>query len=186
MPQGTKKLETKRLYLRPLKPEDAPMMFNNWANDARVTKYLSWSPDDQVATVEKSILSRQKDYDRKDYYHWGIVVKETAELIGTITVVGKEPSIKSLKIGYCIGYAWWGKGYTTEALQKVISYLFDTTDTNRIEATHDPRNSASGKVMKKSGMTYEGTLRQAGINNLGICDENSYSILREEYHREPV
>ncbi|WEV58165.1 GNAT family N-acetyltransferase [Ligilactobacillus acidipiscis] len=160
------------------------MMFNNWASDARVTKYLSWSPHNSLATTEKGLLKRQNNYVHNNYYDWGIVIKKSAELIGTITVVGQQPAIKSMKIGYCIGYNWWGNNYATEALQKIIFYLFNTTNVNRIEATHDARNAASGKVMQKSGMSYEGTLRQAGKNNLGLCDEKSYSILRKEYYQK--
>lgn len=52
---------------------------------------------------------------------------------------------------------------------------------NCVNACHDPRNPNSGRVMKKCGMTYEGTWRAGGVNNQGVCDESWYSILREEY-----
>ena len=53
----------------------------------------------------------------------------------------------------------------------------------RVHARHDSNNPASGAVMKKCGMTYEGTLRKADYNNQGICDMVCYSILRGEYHK---
>ena len=68
----------------------------------------------------------------------------------------------------------------SEALSKVIEYLFETTDVNRIEAEHDVSNPSSGRVMAKSGMTFEGILRQAGYNNQGIVDVAFYTVLRSD------
>ena len=51
---------------------------------------------------------------------------------------------------------------------------------NRIEARHDPNNPHSGAVMRKCGMRYEGTSRQADRNNQGICDCARYAILRSD------
>ena len=61
-----------------------------------------------------------------------------------------------------------------------MDFLFDTVDANRIEAKHDPRNPNSGKVMKKCGMKYEGTLRGADRNNQGICDVCYYGLLKSD------
>jgi nitroimidazol reductase NimA-like FMN-containing flavoprotein (pyridoxamine 5'-phosphate oxidase superfamily) len=52
---------------------------------------------------------------------------------------------------------------------------------NRISACHDARNPASGRVMQKVGMQYEGTFRAAGRNNQGIVSLVWYSILAEDY-----
>jgi ribosomal-protein-alanine N-acetyltransferase len=79
-----------------------------------------------------------------------------------------------------LGEKFWNHGYMSEALFKVIDFLFETTDVNRIEAEHDTKNSNSGKVMAKAGMTFEGVLREAGYNNQGIVDVAYYSILRSD------
>ena len=68
----------------------------------------------------------------------------------------------------------------TEALQAVMDFLFDEVGYHRVEAMHDPNNPHSGGVMKKCGMKYEGTLRQADRNNQGICDASYYGILKSE------
>ena len=64
---------------------------------------------------------------------------------------------------------------------QVIAYLFETVGLNRVESRHDPRNPNSGAVMRKCGMTYEGTMRKSDRNNQGICDACHYAILREEW-----
>ena len=61
----------------------------------------------------------------------------------------------------------------------VIRFLMDEVGFERIEACFDPRNPHSGAVMRKCGMTYEGTFRQADRNNQGICDVRWYAILKE-------
>lgn len=102
------------------------------------------------------------------------------EPIGDIAVVGIKEKVSMAHIGYCIGRNWWHKGITSEALKSVMDFLFDIVDVNRIEARHDPRNPNSGKVMKKCGMKYEGTLRSSDWNNQGICDACCYALLKSE------
>lgn len=91
-----------------------------------------------------------------------------------------KEDVSAVHIGYCIGKARWHKGITSEALNAVMDFLFEMVDVNRIEARHDPRNPNSGKVMKKCGMKYEGTLRSSDWNNQGICDACYYSLLKSE------
>ena len=60
-------------------------------------------------------------------------------------------------------------------------YLFNEVEANRIESQHDPNNPHSGNVMKKCGLKYEGTLRQADFSNKGIVDACVYSLLKDEW-----
>jgi len=108
--------------------------------------------------------------------------KQRKEGIGTISVVDKNDDLNILHIGYCIGSKWWHKGITSEAFSAIIPYLFNEVGANRIEAQHDPNNPYSGNVMKKCGLTYEGTLRQADISNKGIVDACMYSLLKSEWN----
>ncbi|MFC6324178.1 GNAT family N-acetyltransferase [Companilactobacillus baiquanensis] len=178
---GTIPLETKRLILRRLTIEDSEDMFNNWASDYKVTKYLSWRTYKSVETAKDFLIQKEKDYLSPSTYDWGIVIKDTNELIGTISVVNIEEKTYTMEIGYCIGSKWWGNGYTPEALERIIEFLFEMTDVNRIEAKHDDNNHNSGRVMTKCHMRFEGILRDKGLNNNGVCDEACHSILRREY-----
>ena len=67
-----------------------------------------------------------------------------------------------------------------EALAAVMGYLFEEVGMQRIEAGHDPKNPASGAVLRKCGMQYEGTLRCRIRSNQGITDVAWYSLLKEE------
>ena len=180
---GTNKLETDRLILRPFTLNDTQAMYQNWATDHEVTKYLTWKPHDSIEVTKQYIEYIMEQYDNLFTYDWGIEVKENHELIGTIGTVKIDPEVESVHIGYCLGKKWWNQGYMTEAMEAVIGYLFEEVEVNRIDARYDIRNIASGKVMKACGMNYEGTWKQSDRNNHGRCDCAWYAILREEYKK---
>lgn len=179
---GTKTLETKRLILRKTIDSDVQPMFNNWANDERVTKFLNWKPYTSAKELEdtyhKYLMESQKN---KDFYDWKIVLRSIGEPVGAIGAVNLREDIGEVGIGYCLGYNWWHQGIMTEALSEVIRFFFKEVEIKRIFSWHDAKNPHSGDVMKKCGLKYEGTLRQAGINNQGIFNSVFYSILKEEY-----
>ena len=178
---GTKTLETERLILRCGTGEDAGAMFRNWACDPEVTKYLTW-PTHTSEDVSAMVLADWvKRCEQPDCYLWVSELKELGEIIGSISVVNtKDEQVQSAEIGYCIGRNWWHQGITSEALACVMDYLFDEVGARRVEARHDPRNPHSGAVMRKCGMKYEGTHRQADWNNQGVCDAAIYALLAEE------
>ncbi len=179
---GTITLETQRLILRKTLEADYEPMFKNWANDERVTRYLTWAPYESAEQLKNTYHNYLLESQQKpDFYDWKIVLKDINEPIGSIGAVGIKEDTKEVEIGYCLGYNWWHKGIMTEAFKRVIRFLFEEVGVNRITAEHDPRNPHSGDVMKKCGLQYEGTSRQAGKNMQGICDLSRYAILKEDY-----
>lgn len=177
---GTQYLETSRLILRRFTPEDSQAMYENWASDPEVTRYLTW-PAHSSPEVSTWVLNDWiSHYAEADFYQWAIVPKDLGQPIGSISVVEKNDRVQSVEIGYCIGRPWWHRGYTTEALQRVISFFFEAVGVNRVEARHDARNPHSGGVMEKCGLRREGLLRQRDWNNQGICDAVWYGLLAAE------
>lgn len=180
---GTKTIETERLIIRQFKIDDAKDMFNNWANDSEVTKYLTWPAHKNVEVSKSYLESVINKYSDTKTYDWGIELKEIQQVIGSIGVVRLHEETGCVHIGYCIGKRWWNKGITAEAFSAVIQFLMDEVNVNRIESRHDPHNPASGEVMKKCGLKYEGTLRQSDRNNQGLCDASWYALLKNEYEQ---
>ena len=182
--KGTQTLETKRLVLRRFEPADAEAMFDNWASDSEVTRFLTWPAHESVDTSRAIIAQWVEAYADDRWYQWAIVPKDGRdEPIGSISIVRMNEATEAMAIGYCIGRTWWHRGITSETLSAVIAYLFSEVGANRIEAVHDPRNPHSGGVMRRCGMTYEGTLRSHGSSNQGLCDECYFSILRDEWQQ---
>ena len=179
--KGTISIDTPLILLRRFTADDAQAMFDNWASHSDTTRFLTW-PTHRNVGISKMVLEDWiARYEQDDYYQWAIVWKQTMEPIGSIAVVSLDNDIQKAEIGYCIGKPWWHKGITTQALSAVIRFLFDEVGINRIQARHDPRNPFSGAVMRKCGMTYEGTLRESDRNNQGICDIVHYAILRSDF-----
>lgn len=179
--KGTQLINTDRLLLRKYKSSDADNMFKNWSNDFEVTKFLSWKPHNNIQTTEEIIAQWVEIYEN-NIYNWAIELKEIREVIGGISIVKLDEASYSCEIGYCMSRKYWGMGIMSESLKAVIDYLFSEIGFNRIVAMHDTNNIASGKVMIKNGMKYEGTLRQAKLHdNKYFYDLAIYSILKDEW-----
>lgn len=181
--KGTVTLETERLILRRFRLDDAQDMFRNWEASEAVTRYLTWEPYACIEDVRGYIQYIIDGYaDNK--YNWMIEWKQTHEAIGAIDVISIREDIACCEIGYCLSDRFWGLGVMPEAFKAVIRFLFEEVGMNRIQATHDPRNPQSGRVMEKCGLRYEGTMRQNTRNNQGVCDSVMRAILREDYDKQ--
>ena len=177
---GTQRIETQRMILRRFEIDDAEDMYNNWASDPEVTKYLTWPVHSSVEVTKSLLTDWVTRYADGGYFNWSMEYKETGTAIGNISVVKLREDIGEAIMGYCMSRAYWGQGLMPEALQAVITYLFDVVGLNRIAACHDVNNPKSGRVMDKAGMRPEGVLRSAGKNNQGIIDEVWHAMIRED------
>lgn len=176
--KGTKEIRTNRLLLRRYRLSDAEEMFKNYANDDRVTKFLSWKAYEKAEDIIPFIESSIKDYEKESTYHWAIEYE--GEMIGSISVMSVDNLRNNCEVGYCIGYDFWNKGITSETLAAVIRFLFEEVGMHRILAKHDVENPASGEVMKKCGMTYEGRFKEYYLRHDGTySDALVYGIVNE-------
>ena len=85
------------------------------------------------------------------------------------------------EVGYWLRHDRWGTGIVTEATAALSKWAFRELGLNRVFARHMAANPASGAVMRKTGMTLEGTLRQHYEKNGAMHDFHIYGILREEF-----
>ena len=179
--KGTITIETDRLILRKFIIADVDAAFQNWTSDDKVTEFLRWPTHAAISVTERVLKEWIESYEKMDFYQWAIVPKKLGEPIGTISVVDMDERTGKIHIGYCIGSKWWHSGFTSEAFAAIIPFFFEQVEANRIDSQHDPKNPNSGKVMKKCGLKYEGTLRQADWSNKGIVDACMYGMLASDY-----
>ncbi len=172
-----KELETERLLLRRIRREDAQRIYDCWASDPEVTRYLTWQPHASVAVTEAIVARWLADYDKPDTYRYGIELRETGELIGMIDVVGYHHG--NPVIGYCSGRAYWGNGYMTEALKALCAALFEAGYSMiRIEAVRE--NIGSNRVIQKAGFRFANSREQPmSESKPEIVTINSYYLTRE-------
>lgn len=177
---GTKEIKTERLTLRRFRKEDAQAMFDNWASDERVTKFLTWPAHENPEASEYVIGLWINDYEKRNSYQWAIEFE--GKPIGSIGAVQINEGSESAEIGYCIGFDFWGKGIMTEACKAVINFLFSEVGFNRLVIEHAIKNPASGRVAQKCGCTLEGIKREHFKASWGeYLDIASYSILKSEW-----
>lgn len=160
---GTITLETERLILRRFKIEDAKDMYNNWATDKECNKYLTWELHKNIDET-KTIINKWIEEYETGSYNWVVELKSTSELIGAISVVRAHKKDLNCEVGYCYGAKYWGNGYASEVLKRVIDYLLYDCNFHLVEAHHISGNPASGRVMQKAGMHREAVLRDRRIN----------------------
>ena len=174
---GTQYIETERLILRRFELSDAQAMFDNWASDDEVTKYLTWPTHADVSVTEGILGQWVPQYEKDDYYNWAIVLKEHgSQPIGNINVARWSEDREAPESGYCMGGRWWHQGIMTEALAAVLDFLFDRVGVEQITALHDTNNPHSGGVMRKCGMAFDGVREKAGKNNQGVVDMARYVL----------
>lgn len=178
---GTVTLETDRLILRRLTADDACDMYDNWASDKNVTRFLRWTPHksvEQSETVLKSLFI--PNYEDEKYLCWGIELKEEGRLIGMIDMRINGDDVG--EPGYALGEKYWGRGIVTEALRRVLKHCFEDIGMYRIVAVHATDNPASGRVMEKCGMKYQGYQSKAYRTGEGrVMDCKSYAITDDIY-----
>ncbi len=179
--KGTKRLETERLILRKYKITDAEEMFVNWASSPVVTRYLTWQPYTRTSDVRLYIKSRIEAYQQQDCYEWVIEWKQNHQVIGSISVVNIDEQKNCAEVGYCLSEAYWGQGIMTEAFRTVIRFLFCDIGFERIEAKHDSRNSASGKVMEKCGLKIENLVPRDSESTENAVKTVVRALFRKDY-----
>lgn len=146
---GTRTLQTQRLTLRPFTVEDAPAMFQHWACDPQVTRWLRWAPHQQVAETRALLEQWVRDYRDPLFYNWAVTLQD-GTLIGAIGVVRDEQG-EYWEPGYAFGRNFWGQGYATEALAAVVEELFAAQGAEVLHCCHAVENPASGAVQRHVG-----------------------------------
>jgi RimJ/RimL family protein N-acetyltransferase len=173
-------LQTIRLLLRMPTLDDAPRV-QQLADDYEVAKMLALLPYPYTLQDAYSFISMvREDWESGDTYTFAIMHKAEDALIGVIGLGNNRRHLRG-EMGYWIGQPYWGQGYASEAARRVIQFGFETLGLERISATHFAHNPASGRVMQKAGMRYEGLLRGHFIKWGQPVDMAQYAILRGDY-----
>lgn len=145
-------LETERLILRRFVETDGPDIYQNYASDPIVTRYVTWNAHE---SPEDSTLYAKCSHDGMfGAYQWAVVLKETGRVIGSVGLVEVDEDAHTGEFGYVIGQNWWNRGFVTEAMKEMLRYLYLEQGFALITGQHDIRNPASGRVMEKCGFHF--------------------------------
>ena len=178
-------LETEHLILRPLRGKDARDIFA-YSSDPEVARYVLWEPHHSLSETRSYIRYVRALYRRGLPGSWAVEHRPSGRVIGTVGFMWYAESSRSAEVGYSFSREFWNRGYATEALRAVLASAFESLPLNRVEAQHDLRNPASGRVMEKCSMTFEGILRQRICNKGEFIDVALYAILRRDAGFPPL
>ena len=153
-------LETERLILTKITEEHAEDMYE-YSCDPDVTRYLTWSCHASVGQTQRYIKLLQKKYADGTFNDWGVVLKETGKFIGTCGYTSFDFEEAQAEMGYVLAKPYWGKGYAAEAVKCAMKYAIDNFGIKGFHAKHMEGNDASGRVMQKCGMKFEGMFRHS-------------------------
>ncbi len=171
-------IETERLILRRIRRADAEDMYE-YTSDPEVSKHLSWDSHTDIQQTIGYIESLLAQYDTEHSYNWAIEIKEYKKFIGIVRLFDISMPNKRGELSYIMNPAFQGRGLITEAIQAIVDLCFHRLGLNRLQARCTQENVASEKVMKKLGMTYEGTLYEYWINKGVPENAKLYAIINK-------
>ena len=173
-------LETKRLILRKLTPDDVEDL-REWLGLDIVYKYWGRPANKEEKNPELMFIDPRPHVKRKPSHDFklGIESKENNKIIGIIEVFDVEND-RLGKVAYRVDPACWNQGVCTEALTKVVDFIFSETALDRLHAEADVENTASNAVLKKCGFTHEGCIRNGKMAG-SYCTYNIYGYIRDDF-----
>jgi RimJ/RimL family protein N-acetyltransferase len=172
------KIETERLILRRFCKEDAAKVAKI-CNTEKVYRGTLALPHPYTLECAIGWIERQDDNFTNDYYYdYAITDKITGELYGCMGM-GLNIKDQNGELGYWIGEDYEGNGYATEASKAMIQFAFEIKKLHRVHARHFGSNPASGRVIQKCGMLYEGTFKEHIYKINRFEDIVQYGILKE-------
>ena len=163
-------LQTERLVLRALRPDDAPTIAQLAGHREIADTTLSIPHPYSVEKAQEWIATHAGPQNTTKQLVFGITTRADGQLIGTVGLREIDIEHCHAEMGFWIGVGCWGNGYATEAAKAVIRYGFAELKLNRIYAHHMVRNPASGRVLEKIGMKREGLLRQR-VRKWGVFED---------------
>lgn len=173
-------IETERLIIREFSMCDWQFV-HSYAVLDDVVRYMEWGPNTEKETRDfvKMTVESQENSDRTAY-DLAVVEKSTGKMVGATAIYIKSQIHKVGEMGYVFHPDAWGKGYATEVTKAILEFGFQTLDLHRIQATCDVLNEASAHVLRKSGMTFEGNMRDNMFVRGRYRTSSLYSILEPE------
>ncbi len=173
-------LKTERLLLRPLAETDSDVGIEMFTDPA-VTRYICETYTEEQVIEEMATVTKRCAGGCIGI--WCMIEQLTEEKLGTAIllplpieeddtnwdlVVGDELPDCEIEIGYILKRSAWGKGYATEATNRLLKFAFEETPIEELVATIDPENTASQRVLEKCGLVHEGIRRAYAVECPGF------------------
>jgi [ribosomal protein S5]-alanine N-acetyltransferase len=148
-------LRTERLLLRTPVFDDAEAIFDEYAADPEVTRYLTWAPHQKLETVAEFLQALIEQRLAGEEFPWMLTLPDERRAIGMIVARVQDCKVD---IGYVLGRKHWNRGYMAEAISAVTDWWLSQPKIFRVSAVCDTENVASARALEKADFKREGEL----------------------------
>jgi ribosomal-protein-alanine N-acetyltransferase len=180
------RLETERLILREIVPDDAPDLFRIYS-DPEVMRYWSSAPLQRIDEVQQRIAGSAAAFQAREGIRWAITRKGSDRLIGSCGHWRLMRQHLRSEIGYDLAPEHWGQGIVPEAVGAILRFGFERIELHSVEAQIEPNNQASRRVLEKLGFVQEGYFRENFVVEGIFTDTAVFSLLKSDWlQRERV
>jgi ribosomal-protein-alanine N-acetyltransferase len=171
------RIETQRLLLRSLQPEDIGQLVRLWT-DPEVTRYLGGAkmPDEVRGALERELHEEPPGR----FELWPVIEKSTDELVGHCGLLEKNvQGTPEIELVYVFSRQVWGRGYAEEIGLALLELAFGGFGLRRVISLIEPANARSRRVALKLGMRSKGTVeRPDGVRELHVLSANGAQQVR--------
>jgi ribosomal-protein-alanine N-acetyltransferase len=156
------RLETRRLYLRLMRPSDLEDLLKIFG-DTKVMDSFGVAPFDREQT--RRWMQRNLDHQEQHTYGlFSVILKSEEVMIGDCGLEHMEVDGQQVaELGYDLRSAYWNQGYATEAAGAVRDYALEVLRLPRVISLIQVGNEASRRVSEKIGMHLEGEIELGGL-----------------------
>lgn len=174
-------IETDRLLLREIMPEDTPAIYRIFSNN-QVARYHDLVTYTDPRQAEELIDFFDESFELERAIFWGITRQEDGALIGTCGYVWLRTYRG--EVSYNLHPDYWKQGYMQEALDAIVDFGFSELGLNRVEALVMVENGASSRLLRRLGFQEEGILRQQDFFKGQFHDMRLFALLAQDYYAE--
>jgi len=172
-------IDGRKIKLRQLKLSDTEVIYQ-YAKNRKITKYtFVFSPPFTIERAEEFIKKTQRDWGNKKSFEFGIELKESKELIGTINLSKVNFKNKEGWVGFWISNKYWGKGLAKEALDLILKFAFYKLKLAIIKARVLHKNRGAQKLLEKTGFKLEKKLEKKTFFKKQWFDDLIYVMERK-------
>ena len=175
-------LESERLHFRKLSNDDASEIFELRSNPETM-KYIPRTLAKTIDDALKHIKLINDKIDLNTDINWAITEKKSDKCIGLLGFFNTQPENFRTELGYMILPAYHNKGYVTEAVKTLVTFAFTELNFHSIEATIDPENITSERVLQKNGFVKEAHLVENEFHNGKFIDTVIYCLLKRNFKK---
>lgn len=173
-------LETEKLLIRPVKTYDAQGIYKYRA-DKETNKFQGWIPECENDVIEFINKTSEEINTPQTWFQLVIIEKSSNKIVGDLGLHFYDDKNQQVEIGCTLAKSSQGKGYATEAVRIVISYLFSDFNKHRVVASIDPDNLPSIALFERLKFRKEAHFKESLFVNGKWLDDIIYAVLKKEW-----